>query len=62
MTSEATDQRMKESYQNKDWPLGTSTFRQTEWKEGQLGRQKILLCDGKNLIQKYYWKHHEYLE
>lgn len=30
-----------------------------EWKQGQLGRQKTLLCDRKNLIQKYYWKHCE---
>lgn len=54
MISEGTDQGVKESYQNKDWPLGTSTFKQAEWKQGQLGRQKNLLCDRNNLIQKYH--------
>lgn len=39
MTSEATDQRVKKSYENKDWPLGPSTFQQSESKDNWADRR-----------------------
>ena len=43
-----------------EWGLALGSLHiSAEWKQGQLGKQKTLLCDGKNLIQKYYWKHCE---